>query len=226
MKGGDNIVSKEFLYSQLYDHYKETVMYLKDDLSKRERITIVSLIVVTGYFLIEFKTLDSVVVANQWIEKNWNLSLNINYNILSIAILILILGSIMRYFQICVNIEKQYAYIHQVEAKLNELTQNTMITRESYSYLNDYPLLSALIHRLYNFFFPVLLIISMFYKIYKIVFNFEGVISILNILIVILIILCTFLYILYTYRDVEFIQKINDYTKRIFIRIHLYKEDI
>lgn len=218
-------MDKEFVFSQLYDHYKESVMYLKNDLMKRDKVTMLSLFIVIVYFLVEFKTTDSLFLANKWIENNLSFSFNINYSILSTAILLLLLWYIIKYFQLCVNIDKQYNYIHQVESKLNALINEDIITREGYSYLNDYPLLSALIHRLYNFFFPLLLINSMVYKGAKIVYNFKGLISILNVFIVGLIILCTFLYLLFIYRDINWIRAINSYTKKIFILIHLYQED-
>ncbi|GEM_PF-677365 len=219
------MLSNEFIFSQVYDHYKESVMYLKNDLVKRDKVTLLSLILLVIYFLIEFKTIDSVFLANKWVEKNLNLSLNINYNLLTTAILLLLLWSTMKYFQLCLNIEKQYNYIHEVEAELNKLADKDIITREGYSYLNDYPLLSALIHRLYNFFIPILLIFSMIFKVFKILYNFNGISSFLNIFIVSLIILCTFLYMLFTYRDINYVSKINYYIKKLFVLIHLYKED-
>lgn len=219
------MLSDEFIFSQVYDHYKETVLYLKNDLLKRDKLTLLSLILLVVYFLIEFKTTDSIFLANKWIEKNLNLSLNINYNLLTTGILVLLLWSTMKYFQLCLNIEKQYKYIHEIEYKLNELANKNLITRESYSYLSDYPLLLALIHRLYNFLIPILLIMLMLFKIFKISYNFEGISSILNILIVFLIILCTFLYMIFTYRDISYVNKLNYYIKKLFVLIHLYKED-
>lgn len=64
----------------------------------------------------------------------------INYNLLVTAMLLSVLLITMKYFQLCLNIEKQYSYIHNIEDKLNSISEERLITREDYSYLKEYPL--------------------------------------------------------------------------------------
>lgn len=215
------MLSEEFKFTNLYDHYKETIKYLKDDLKKRDKLTLYSLILIIFYFLIEFKSSDSVSLVNKYLEKKIGLELNINYDLLTTAILLLLFRYTLKYFQINLNIEKQYNYIHKLEDDLNNLANSQLITREGFSYLEDYPLLSALIHRLYNFFLPLGLIVVMIIKLIQTFQNF----SLLNILIISLIILCTFLYLLFTYKDLRWVNCINCMVKKLFVLIHLYKED-
>lgn len=139
--------------------------------------------------------------------------------------LTLILGTTIKYFQMCLNIEKQYEYIHKLEAKINTIANEKLITREGFSYLQEYPLLSALIHRMYTLFLPIGLILSMLSKFYTICKNGINLIDSLNIIIVFLIMFCTFLYLLFTYREVRFVKITNVYVKKLFVLIHLYKED-
>lgn len=219
------IITEELKYSTIYDHYKETVNYLKKDLIKRDKITLAIFILFSAYFLVEFKQVDSVTVTNILIKKKVGLSLDINYTVLSTAMLLLILGTTVKYFQMCLNIQKQYDYIHNLENKINIISDEKLITRKGYSYLKEYPLLSALIHRIYNFFLPLGIILSMSLKIYKICKTGLGILTAINIVIGFLIILCTSLHLLFVYRKVNFVKWLNKSVKKLFVLLHLYKED-
>lgn len=219
------IISNELKYSTLYDHYKESVAYLKNDLVKRDKITVGLLLLFAVYFVIEISPRDSVVLANKYITLQLGINLNINYKILATTILLLLLLLIVRYFQMCLNIEKQYSYIHDIENKINSMASGKLITREGYSYLKEYPLLLAVIHRIYNFFLPVIIIIVMNFKGYELFQNSLDRSSVINIIIIFLIIICTILYLLFVYREVKFVKYINPKIKKIFIKLLLYKED-
>lgn len=219
------IIKDELKYSTIYDHYKETVAYLKKDLEKRDKITLYILVLFSIYFIVEFKPSDSVMVANTFIKNKAGFLLNLNYDILSTLVLVLILGTIIKYFQMCLNIEKQYDYIHNLEDKLNALSDEKLITREGYSYLKEYPLLSALIHRIYTFFLPLLIIVAMIIKTYMIIKTGLSILTVINITIGFLIILCTILYWLFIYRANKFIECINNKFKSLFVILHLYNKN-
>lgn len=218
------ILSDEIKYSTLYDHYKETISYLKRDLIKRDKLTWIFLGGLILYFLIEFNTEESVIVANFLVKDKIGDSIIINYNLLVTGILLSILMVIMIYFQICLNIEKQYNYIHNIEDKLNSISDEKLITREGYSYLNEYPLLSALIHRVYGLFLPLGIIVSMVMKVSILLENQLSIQIVVNLIIGIAIIIITFLYLLFTYRNIKFINDINKVVKKIFILLYIYEE--
>lgn len=220
-----NPSEEELKYTTLYDHYKDTVSYLKKDLTKRDKLTLYLFGSLFLYFLVEIKPSDSVTIANTFVKSKVGTSLDINYSILSTAVLLFLLWSVIRYFQLCLYIEKQYNYIHELESKINLAFGQKLITREGYSYLNEYPLLPALIHRIYNFFLPIGLSFSMLVKIVIVPFHDFSFLYLVNIFTQFMIILCSFLYLLFSYRDIRFVQKLNSTTKSIFIKIHLYKED-
>lgn len=194
-------------------------------MNKRDKITLSVFLIFSAYFLIEFKQVDSVTLANTVIKNKIGCSLDINYNMVSTINLLLILGITVKYFQMCLNIEKQYEYIHNLEDKINVISNEKLITREGYSYLKEYPLLSALIHRIYNFFLPVAIILSMGLKIYIICRGGFGILTAINIIISFLTILCASLYLLFVYRKVRFVSLINKIVKKLFVLLHLYKED-
>lgn len=220
-----NLSVSEIQYNTLYDHYKDSITYLKKDLVKRDKLTLNVFASIILYFLVEIKPSHSVSLANSLAKDKIGIPLGINYSLLSTAILLFLLWSVIRYFQMCLNIEKQYNYIHNLESKINNLLGDELITREGHSYLEDYPLLSALIHRIYNFFLPIGITVSMVIKIIIIPVHDFSILYIVNIILQLMIILCSFLYLLFIYRDVPFAKKLNSNVKYIFIKVHLYKED-
>lgn len=219
------ILNDEVKYSTLYDHYKETISYLKGDLAKRDKLTWILFSLLIVYFLVEFKTVESINIANFIVKDKLGESILINYNLLVTAMLLSILLITMKYFQLCLNIEKQYSYIHNIEDKLNSISEERLITREGYSYLKEYPLLSALLHRIYVVFLPVGIITSMVIKINMLVKNPLSIVMIFNIVIGSAIIVITFLYILFSFRNVKFIRIVNKIIKKLFILLHLYEEE-
>lgn len=216
---------EELKYTTLYDHYKDTVSYLKKDLNKRDKLTLYLFGSLILYFLVEINPLDSLTIANTFVKSKIGGSIDINYSLLSTGVLLFLLWSVIRYFQLCLYIEKQYNYIHELESKINLASGQDIITREGYSYLSEYPLLTALIHRIYNFFLPIGISISMVVKIVIIPIYDFSFLYLINIFTQLMIILCSFLYLLFSYREVGFVQKLNSTVKSLFIKIHLYKED-
>ncbi|WP_455809196.1 hypothetical protein [Clostridium butyricum] len=231
-------------FSTLYDHYKDTITYLKKDIDKRDKITRYLFLVLILYSLTEFKQIDSSSVFNDLCKKYLGISLNINYVLITTIILFCIFTCTIKYFQMCMNIEKQYSYIHKIESDLNHICGQNLISREGYSYLEDYPLFSAFLHRIYMFFLPLALVILMFVKSYYIFIllissinissgkNFTCIllehsiiISFINLIISLSTILTTVLYLLFIYRDKEWVKNINNKFKKIFVLLHLYKED-
>lgn len=230
--------------STLYDHYKDTNTYLKKDIDKRDKVTRYLFLIIILYSLTEFRQIDSTSVFNDLCKKYLGISLNINYSLITTIILFLILLCTIKYFQMCMNIEKQYNYIHKVEDNINSICEENLITREGYSYLKDYPLFSAFLHRIYNFFLPLSLIILMIIKLCYIFIAIINsidisqnsdficiflkdtvIISIMNLIISISIILTTMLYLIFLYRDKKWVNSINNNLKKIFVLLHLYKED-
>ena len=102
-----------------------------------------------------------------YIHFNFGLTLTINLAILGNIVWFLVLLFTLRYFQTAVFVERQYAYLHQLEDKLNTVFGQEMITREGKSYLADYPWFSDWMWFLYTIAFPALLFFVSVMKIFS-----------------------------------------------------------
>lgn len=70
------------------------------------------------------------------------------------------MGFSIRYFQVVIEIERQYNYLHALEIEINTFYKEKSVafTREGKSYLSKYPLFSNWVWLLYTLFFPILII--------------------------------------------------------------------
>ena len=68
----------------------------------------------------------------------------------------LLLGFTVRYCQTALAVERQYAYVHKIEALLSRHVEGAF-TREGEAYLENYPLFLDWAHYLYTLIFPLLL---------------------------------------------------------------------
>jgi hypothetical protein len=64
----------------------------------------------------------------------------------------------IRYFQLNVNLDRQYDYLHEIEAMLSSNFPDPAFTREGRSYLKSYPVFSDWIHYVYTVGIPVMLL--------------------------------------------------------------------
>lgn len=210
-----------------YDHYKDTVQYLKEDLKKRDKLILILLVLICFYFFIELKTDETVDATNIFITSKMGINYKFNYDILIIANLLFILIVELKYFQLCIYIERQYEYLSKLEDTINSIMGTKIVTREGFSYLNEYPLLSAFIHRIYNYILPFGIILTFFTKLQNIIIYFlkNKIFYSVSMILIFLILICSFLYLLFINRDGEKTQIINMIVKKIFIFLHLYKED-
>lgn len=102
-----------------------------------------------------------------------------------------------RYFQTVINLEKQYNYIHGLEALLSAEFDGKAYTREGKSYLKNYAIFSDWMHIVYRYIFPGALIAAVIAKIWNEV-NLQNVNLValwIDILIGIALIVSTILYI-------------------------------
>ncbi len=187
----------------LYDHYKETVSYLKTDLKLRDRLFLYIVLIMTILFFQFANPKDTTTMTNDVMKNKIGLSITIDHNLISIFIMFALLIIVIRYFQINMYIERQYKYIHIIETKLNELFNCQLITRESKSYLKSYPVLSDFIDKFYKIGFPILLFIAIVFKVvnqWNEMKKFSIVFSLI-ILPSILLVIVDILYVLFIFRE-------------------------
>jgi hypothetical protein len=148
----------------LYDHYKETCLNNKDLENKREKLIIYILLILT-LFSIQFYSPDQAINAiTKAIEYKFGSSFNISFSgFLSLTWGLLTIISI-RYFQICIQIERQYSYIHSLEPLIDKEIGGDIFKREGAGYLDRYPKFSNWTWILYTWVFPLGLILIVITK--------------------------------------------------------------
>lgn len=143
--------------SILYDHYKDTCAIIGEAVKRRERAMLLA-IVALGFFA--FQTIfpgaaDHAVT--DYLSFKFGLTLQVHLSVIGNVVWLLVLLFTLRYFQTAVFVERQYAYLHQLEDKINAAVGQDVITREGKSYLADYPWFSDWMWILYTVIFPLLL---------------------------------------------------------------------
>jgi hypothetical protein len=82
----------------------------------------------------------------------------IDLRYISTIVWLLLMVFSIRYFQLNINLDRQYDYLHQLEEVLSGYFPVPAFTREGKSYLKVYPLFSDWVHHVYTIGIPILLI--------------------------------------------------------------------
>lgn len=139
-----------------YDHYKDSFEHLKGYLKKRDNYTITLFILV---IILSFQISEphkSIKLADAFIQYEFK-GITIDFKYINTVLLFALLWLTILYYQINLLIEKMYKYVHKIEQDLSS-NGNYSISREGKSYLEDYPWLSYIVHRIYTILFPLLII--------------------------------------------------------------------
>lgn len=141
----------------LYDHYKDTFDNQKCYLQKRNYYTLICLgLIATLSFQIANPD-ESSVISMELIKKNIG-DIKIDFSYINNVLTFALLWVVIMYYQINFLIEKIYKYIQEIEGKLTKEMKPFEISREGKTYLDHYPWLSEVVHKIYSIGFPVTLI--------------------------------------------------------------------
>jgi hypothetical protein len=143
----------------LHDHYKDTFAYQREYIKNRDRLFLVILFLLILMLFQIFAPAEAGGVISEVISDQLKLSKTLNISFLGSVIWWFLLGAIVRYFQTVIQIERQYIYIHRLEDQLSSLYTGGMFTRESKSYLVNYPVFLNWAWSTYSIVFPFLLIV-------------------------------------------------------------------
>ena len=135
----------------LYDHYKDTFENQKSSLQKRNYYTLICLGLIATLSFQMSNPDQSNVISNELIKKNIG-DIKIDFSYINNVLTFALLWVVIMYYQINFLIEKIYKYIQEIEMKQFE------ISREGKTYLDHYPWLSEVVHKIYSIGFPVTLI--------------------------------------------------------------------
>lgn len=147
------------LVAVLYDHYKETCSIIGEAVKRRDR-AMLFVIVAAGFFAFQtiFPSAADLAVTD-YLNFKFGLTLQIDLSVIGNVVWLMVLLFTLRYLQTAVFVERQYAYLHKLEDKLNAAVGQDIVTREGKSYLAAYPWFSDWMWILYTIVFPLLLLL-------------------------------------------------------------------
>lgn len=141
-----------------YDHYKDTFSYLREYIKQRDKQFMYVVFLFCLLFFNTFSPAEFNEITKFFIEKQVGIIQN-SFSLFDSVLLFLVLSFSIKYFQSNILIQKQYKYLHKLEDELSKNISNFEICRESKGYLNDYPVFSSIVHRIYSIVFPSLIIL-------------------------------------------------------------------
>ncbi|MCR9225521.1 MAG: hypothetical protein NXH70_15745 [Hyphomonas sp.] len=160
-------LSEDAKFEALTSHYENTFQQTMKVLSRRDR-SFLLIIFILGLFWLQVWTPSELnkAAAAFWKSQIGNVA-NINVQLLDSLLWCALLGVTIRYFQICVHVERLYEYIHALEDEISPNYSGAAFTREGRSYLNDYPVYRKWASFIYTVFFPSLIVMTISFKIWN-----------------------------------------------------------
>ncbi len=156
----------EAKFNNLCSHYKDTFDIHRASIKQRDTL-FYGLLIILAVFTLQLSSTEMVVsVVSDYLNKTTGIKLGKSADFISTLLWLLLLGFTTRYFQVVLEIERQYGYLHALEKELNGFySESKAFTREGKSYLSKYPLFSNWVWLLYTVFFPCLIIFSVIMRI-------------------------------------------------------------
>lgn len=138
----------------IFEHYKETCEICRNNEKDRNQLFVSVCILLTTLFLLMISETSVTGMFLVWIKEKFHYDLEISVDIIQSLVWTLLLYFTIRYYQLCIGIERLYHYIHDVEEKLSAML-GMDISREGRRYLQEYPMVLRFIWCFYTIFFPV-----------------------------------------------------------------------
>jgi len=183
-----------------YDHYKETFKIIRENEKERNKLFIIVIIHILVLFLFMVKPNDIYQTINEISKKYIESGLYFGINVVEIFIWISTLYFSVRYFQINVNIDRKYIYLHDLEKQLSK-SLKLEFNRESKAYEDKYPILLNLIYWTYRYIFPITYIIFLIIGLIMSLKNSNILKISISIFVSILLIIMNVLYMIQSYKE-------------------------
>ena len=143
----------------LAGHYKDTFDFQKENLKKRDRLFLLSLISTCLMLFIIYTPSEAFSLMSDFLKSKFSLQSNINLLFMQSIIWFSMLAVVIKYFQAVIFIDRQYSYLHKIEAIISPAFESQSFNREGKSYLNDYPKFLNWAGFLYTLIFPIILLV-------------------------------------------------------------------
>lgn len=183
-----------------YDHYKETFKIIRDNEKERNKLFIIVIIHVLVIFLFMVKPNEIYQTINEFSKNYIQNGLYFGINAIEIFIWISTLYFSTRYFQININIDRKYIYLHNLEEQLSK-SLKLEFNRESKAYEEEYPILLNIIYWTYRYIFPILYILFLIIGLILSLKNYTILKVIIGIIVSILLITMNILYMIQSYKE-------------------------
>lgn len=148
-------------FNNLCSHYKDTCDIHLASIKQRDTL-FYALLVILAFFSLQVTSADLVNGAlSSYINKEFGIIVDKSSNFFGTLLWFLLFGASSKYYQIVIQIERQYEYIHHLENLLNkQYAGSQAFTREGKAYLKKYPLFSSWVWFLYTIAFPLIILLS------------------------------------------------------------------
>lgn len=183
-----------------YDHYKETFKIIRDNEKERNKLFIIVIIHVLVIFLFMVKPNEIYQTINEFSKNYIQNGLYFGINAIEIFIWISTLYFSTRYFQININIDRKYIYLHNLEEQLSK-SLKLEFNRESKAYEEEYPILLNIIYWTYRYIFPILYILFLIIGLILSLKNYTILKVIIGIIVSIFLITMNILYMIQSYKE-------------------------
>ncbi len=162
-------MDNEFKVEFLHEHYNDTFTHLKGYLEKRDRLSIIIVVIIAALFLFSIDQNLTGEIANNWFNKKMgspdDSQLIISYYIINSTLLVVLLINLLNYYRLINLISNQMSYLGELEAKINGLIgEENFITREGRQYGEQPIFIRGFSRFTYKTLFPVLLIVLISYN--------------------------------------------------------------
>lgn len=146
-------------FNNLCSHYKHTFDIHRASIKQRDTL-FYSLLVLLAVFTLQLSSTEVVAsIVSEYVTKTTGVKLGNNVDFISTLLWFLLLGFTTKYYQVVIEIERQYEYLHALEEKLNSFyPESKVFTREGEHYLSKFPLFSNWVWLLYTLLFPSLIL--------------------------------------------------------------------
>lgn len=154
-------ISNETKLELACSHYKDSYEVHLATIKHRDLLFYV-LLATTAFFSLQISSLDLAnTTLTELISNSSGVKLSKDSQLLNSLVWFLLLGTSTRYFQLVLQIEREYNYLHSIEDYLRRhYPETALFSREGSSYLQKYPIFSNWVWLLYTIAFPSLLLVA------------------------------------------------------------------
>ena len=140
----------------LHEHYRDTCTVMQSQRHTRDRYFYFMIIVVAIAWFDLAAPEGFANAVGDVLRTQFALTTVPDLEYVRSVLWFLLLGLTVRYCQAALGVERQYTYVHELEATLAKHVEGGF-RREGEAYLSDYPMFLNWAHHLYSLVFPVVL---------------------------------------------------------------------